>query len=195
MKKIMFNEKYGLTQAVLEGRKTMTRRIVKNVNLLQWLHENDDSVGLKSVKGTILSEDKSSYKVGEIVAIAQRYSDIYNEFSWLNLTKGWNNKIFVKAFYMPHQIKITDIKVERLQDISDEDCLKEGIFKSSWNRYYQYTFRHSSKNYHTPLEAFAALIDKVSGKGTWDSNPWVFAYEFKLVKWPYKYIYSHAENA
>lgn len=30
-------------------------------------------------------------------------------------------------------------------------------------------------------KAFAALIDKVSGKGTWDSNPWVFVYEFKLI--------------
>lgn len=38
------------------------------------------------------------------------------------------------------------------------------------------------RNYITPREAFAALIDKVSGRGTWDSNPWVFAYTYELVK-------------
>lgn len=35
--------------------------------------------------------------------------------------------------------------------------------------------------FDTPREAFAALIDKVSGKGTWESNPYVFVYEFKLI--------------
>lgn len=93
--------------------------------------------------------------------------------------------MFVKADLMPHHIKITGIKVERLQDISDEDCLKEGIIHVS-------TFL-GQKIYHTPhvngsylstnvaQEAFAYLIDKVSGKGTWESNPFVFAYEFVLV--------------
>lgn len=36
--------------------------------------------------------------------------------------------------------------------------------------------------FNTPREAFASLIDKVSGRGTWASNPWVVAYEFELVK-------------
>lgn len=36
--------------------------------------------------------------------------------------------------------------------------------------------------FNTPREAFASLIDKVSGCGTWASNPWVMAYEFELVK-------------
>ena len=94
--------------------------------------------------------------------------------------------MFVKADLMPHHIEITGIKVERLQDISDEDCLKEGIIHA-------YTDNDGIKIYHTPhtkrgylstdvaQQAFAFLIDKVSGKGTWESNPFVFAYEFVLV--------------
>lgn len=83
---------------------------------------------------------------------------------------------------MPHNIKITDIKVERLRDISSNDCLKEGIYDTLMDRIYHYRFDNSPRNYMSPQEAFAALIDKISGNGTWDSNPWVFVYEFELVK-------------
>lgn len=93
---------------------------------------------------------------------------------------------------MPHAIRITDIKVERLQDISDEDCMKEGIFQwrdmedcpnnSSEVMKSRYGFYGVWDSYGTPREAFAALIDKVSGRGTWDLNPWVLAYRFELVK-------------
>ena len=87
---------------------------------------------------------------------------------------------------LPHQIRITGIKVERLQNISYEDCLKEGIMvHPGWpamSNLYVFQGRTPFENYLTPREAFAALIDKVSGKGTWECNPWVFAYSFKLVK-------------
>lgn len=92
--------------------------------------------------------------------------------------------MYVSADDMPHHIKIKNIRVEHLQDISDEDCLKEGIRK--WDKDGNplgpsYDFVNSPHGYATPREAFAALIDKVSGKGTWESNPMVFVYEFELV--------------
>lgn len=92
--------------------------------------------------------------------------------------------MFVRADLMPHHIRITDIKIERLQDISDEDCLKEGIFK--WDAGQKdipfYSFHYADiPDYSNPCDAFAELIDKVSGKGTWESNPYVFVYEFELI--------------
>lgn len=85
---------------------------------------------------------------------------------------------------VPHQIRITDIKVERLQDISDEDCLKEGILKREIRPFVTIEIRYQVPKTiiykDTPREAFAALIDKVSGKGTWEKNPYVFAYKFEL---------------
>lgn len=95
--------------------------------------------------------------------------------------------MFVKPELMPHQIRITDVRVERLQDISDEDCLKEGIAPMIVGcEYYVFSFIDKEKgrflDYKTPREAYAALIDKVSGKGTWESNPYVFVYDFELVK-------------
>ncbi|UWH94717.1 MAG: ASCH domain protein [Bacteriophage sp.] len=105
----------------------------------------------------------------------------------LKLHPGWTNKMFVKADLMPRHIEFTDRKVERLQDISDEDCLKEGIYEDSGDDEFPpsifYEFEGNKDNgFDTPREAFAALIDKVSGKGTWESNPYVWAYEFELMK-------------
>ena len=87
--------------------------------------------------------------------------------------------MFVRADLMPHRIRITDIKVERLQEISDEDCLSEGLVKGLVT--YGYRSSGVMEAYSTPRNAFAALIDKISGAGTWERNPWVFAYTFMLV--------------
>lgn len=75
---------------------------------------------------------------------------------------------------------------ERLQDISDEDCFHEGIYASNSHEIgygipWVYEFANSKMAYYTPREAYAALIDRISCKGTWDSNPYVFVYEFELV--------------
>lgn len=211
----MFNDKFGLTQAVLDGRKTMTRRIIKCPRTFrgEWVagfnihrrHSDKKIVDWPCMydadeREFDMDEILPKYKLGEVVAIAQSYKDVdrfhrkgknadYLEYldsilPELKLYPGWGNKMFVKADLMPHHIKITGIKVERLQDISDEDCLKEGIIHVS-------TFL-GQKIYHTPhvngsylstnvaQEAFAYLIDKVSGKGTWEENPFVWVYEFKL---------------
>lgn len=179
MKKIMFNDRYGLTKAVLEGRKTMTRRIVRNP-------------GEVEINGhKYLQTEKLDYKVGEVVAVAQRYKDIRDiigdiqDGKSIKFMAGWNNKMFVRADWMLHQIRITNVRVERLQDISDKDCLREGIFWDYGDYPYMATkmYKYNEKEeYIHPKAAFAALIDKVSGKGTWQSNPWVFVYEFELVK-------------
>ena len=227
MKKIMFNDRYGLTAAVLQGCKTMTRRVIpeKIVNHFEKQYGEVDvkhnkeyqtftffncSAGSKPedhlwVPCRILEPLKAApYKIGEEIAVAQCYEDIWKQmvngeahanqcykfYREHQSSAGWNNKMFVRADIMPHQIKITYIKVEQLQDITDWECLAEGIYidESSPSCYYPfYTFKNSFVQ-RTPLgwdnaiDAFAALIDKVSGKGTWENNPYCFCYEFKLVK-------------
>jgi hypothetical protein len=184
MKKIMFNDRYGLTKAVLDGRKTMTRRIV-NEKMLACANDY-----VQKVHGTghdfldyIL--EHSLFKAGEVVAVAQAYRDAINPLDWVNTLvyktePGWINKMFVGADLMPHQIFINAVRVERLQDISDDDCLKEGVFLG---QFHTYSYVHRPRcPFNTPRSAFASLIDKISGKGTWESNPWVFVYEFELLK-------------
>lgn len=191
MKKIMFNDQYGLTQAVLYGRKTQTRRIAyekpfKHIRSCGFIMEGKDKGKLSINDGNEIVA-KSTYKIGEVVAVAQRYCDIPMDSSIkIILCKHpkWNNKMFVTAKTMPHQIKITNIRCERLQDISEDDCLAEGIvdFESKINKAHFYSITDESATYSTPRNPFAILIDKISGKGTWASNPLVFVYDFKLVK-------------
>lgn len=191
MKKIMFNDRYGLTQAVLEGRKTQTRRIAYTQNGFVVFDDKDFQLKKLDNGQALLTlcnnEFKTAhYKIGEEVAIAQRYSDIADIHGQeLAQLPGWNNKMFVKADLMPHHICITNIRVERLQDISEEDCLKEGIWRDDnvgleGTTYWYHGLANSS--FRTAKEAYASLIDRISGKGTWESNPLVFVYDFELVK-------------
>lgn len=191
MKKIMFNDKYGLTQAVLEGRKTQTRRIVYTQNGFV-VFDSEDFQLKKLDNGQALLTlcnnrfKTARYKIGEEVTIAQRYSDIANTHGQeLAQLPGWDNKMFVKADLMPHRIRITNIRVERLQDISEQDCMAEGVWRDDnvgleGTTYWYHGLVNSS--FRTAKEAYAALIDKISGKGTWESNPYVFVYDFELVK-------------
>lgn len=201
MRKIMFNDRYGLTQAVIEGRKTMTRRLVPWALTEQWMEFVSDA---PSVGGVYVHESEKEfyereaprYKVGEVVAVAQSYNEVVREFTSLALVLGSTNKMFVKAELMPHRIRITGIKCERLQDISDADCMKEGVVGGiigyyvpgikckDWSKesYVDTEDGRTWKLFPTPREAFASLIDKVSGLGAWQRNPWVVAYEFELVK-------------
>lgn len=183
MKKIMFNDKFLLTQAVLNGTKTMTRRLLKEGTPLGNWEETAKCL---------------PYKVGDIVAIAQPYKDIIEcmaEYSDIIINvdgsinreykAGWTNKMFVKANLMPHHIKITDVRIERLQDITEEDCLKEGV----WQFYDDKNLFYVSKNigyapdvaFLSAREAFWYLIDSISGKGTLERNPWVEVYTFEKV--------------
>ena len=179
----MFSDKYCLTKAVLDGTKTMTRRVLKEGAPLGNWEETAKCL---------------PYKVGDIVAIAQPYKDIIEcmaEYSDIIINvdgsinreykAGWTNKMFVKANLLPHHIRITDVNVERLQSISDEDILREGV----WQFYDNKNLFYVSKNigyapdvaFLSAREAFWYLIDNISGKGTWESNPWVVAYNFELV--------------
>ena len=189
MKKIMFNDRFGLTQSVLKGRKTMTRRIIPNVSGIR--KSPFVKSGWEDIHGYEL---KPKYQIGEVVAIAMSYEYIFYDLQCglpdeCSIGAGWKNKMFVKAEYMPCKIKITNIVAEQLQDISDEDCLEEGIYKlcsANGNGGISYSFVGASSNKHiglyaSPREAFAALIDKISGKGTWERNPFVFVYEFELT--------------
>lgn len=206
MKKIMFNDAYLLTQAVLNGAKTMTRRkftltLDKDVEgeLIRVYPSNvyfDNGKWLFDFEGRtylLPKENYPRYKVGEVVAIAQSYHNLnksgYTAPERLDhvceSSAGYENKMFVRADLMPHHIRITDVKMERLQDISDDDCLKEGLKVSGNGRFcFQQMVAHKlsiNKYFDTPRQAFASLIDKISGKGTWKCNPWVIVYSFERV--------------
>ena len=133
---------------------------------------------------------KPRYNVGEIVAIAQAYKDILETLpepyrrksdGWISTeiseSIGFRNKLYVKPILMPLQIKILGVHAERLQDISNEDCIKEGIvFDGS-----VYSNGLDNTQYLEPRAAYKALINSIDGKDTWDNNPWVWVYDYELI--------------
>lgn len=163
MRKIMFNDTYGLTRLVLDGNKTQTRRRFR-------------------------SDEHTPYKVLETVAIAQSYSTIANNNNLDNATRryvyiwaysaGWKNKMFVRADIMPYRIIILDRWVEDLKSITPENCIREGIIREAQG----YTFPNHPHYYDTPYDAYEQLIKHLYGKRYWDANPLVQVYDFKLQK-------------
>ena len=210
MKKIMFNDRYGLTQAVLEGKKTMTRRL-----MTMTLHKKNgkemtpvvpDDMFIAS-DGTahfqvgrngymVPKQNQPAYHVGEEIAIAQSYH-MLNKSGFVapegldhtcESSAGYENKMFVRADLMPHRIIIRKVDVQRLQSISDEDCMKEGImegeFMNTWDTFYfdEWGDVPNHITFKRPRDAYRNLIDRISGKGTWQRNPWVYVYTFELLR-------------
>lgn len=213
MKKIMFNDRFGLTEAVLSGRKTMTRRIIGQYIERDWNRRGVVQLPVGGFEYDVLFMDvrqilpdagrsdysapkkyQPKYERGEIIAVAQSYHELNKRGfiapEWCEHScedsAGYENKMFVRADLMPHRIRITDIQLQRLNNISDEDCMREGITKGDFKdfpqqMYFPYKGCKDTEVMWTPQGAFSILIDKICGKGTWDSNPWVYVYTFELL--------------
>ena len=142
----------------------------------------------------------AKYKIGDILYLKEPYRfapdvdfiiykfdypngrDDYPGCDKVDTPVEWKNKLFMPASAARHFIKITGVRAERLQDISQEDCIKEGIFQhiSLAKVYWKNGF--DKLMYNSPREAYSALIDKINGKGTWDSNPFVWVYDYRLIE-------------
>lgn len=191
------------------------REVTDDLRYLNSAAPDKYAVIVRTTDGQLL-EFKPQYRMREVVAVAQSYQKAYpnadfemvKKWTFMTESAGWKNKMFVRPDLMPHAIKITKIRFERLQDISDEDCLAEGIEYDSaeglplywvplsnegisWEKYKALDYevsRHECDGkpgtyfWDNPRQAFAKLIDKINGKGTWESNPYVWMYEFELVK-------------
>ena len=197
MNSFLFNEQYKLRTAVVEGKKTMTRRLVGD-------RMTPDDIAAYMKGYTEVANLCAPYKIDDVVAVAEPYKNIFEPDVLLQGSKvingkrkkslypaielgGWDNSMFICPEYMQHFVRITDVKIERLHEISEDDALKEGIYgkevlDAKLKLCYAYTFYPALSYYDTAREAFSHLIDKVSGKGTWEANQWVFCYSFKLLK-------------
>jgi len=183
MQGIKFN-----TQGVKDinnGLKTQTRRPIKEVN-------ENIMTGTPRLHPQTVIVLFSKYKVGETVFIEE---EVFNDGDVIfyrdtneNLLKDefWS---FTTAKTARTFLKIKTIRVERLQDISEEDCIKEGI-KNVTNydgyelRCKRNTFRVDNTCYSSAQYCFGKGIwNKIYDKNTYlyEDNPYVFVYEFELV--------------
>ena len=206
----MFDDRYCLTDGAIKQRKKETRRnelTDKEQAVIQELCASGERrpyiirgcIVIREGYGKEVFRKPTRYSIGEIVSVAQNYNDAgINSYYIVSYREdgtpvpaiqspGWTNKMFTRADLMPHQIQITDIRIELLQEITDESCLREGVRyekELATSRPYGCSNKYGAfvELGSTPREAFSALINKVSGRGTWESNPYVVVYGFELVK-------------
>lgn len=186
--------RYFLTQLIIEGKKDMTRRLDSDPRQF----DVGEILAISEAYGFIyrgLPDDKKP-------AFLDR---LKRELDCEDPTRhpGWENKLFVRPELMPHRIEITEKRNELLQDISDADIMREGIIHGDvpcrnieTGEEGDYTWidikrkRLPNGKYHVHVihkvnsnarGAFADMINHICGKNTWENNPSVVAYTFKLV--------------
>lgn len=215
MKGICFIE--PLFNKTVKGTKVQTRRIISHedyINAENVILSTTDSNQMAHFRSVGSSEDFAGivvkYKVGDVLYLKEPYcigvqgcdtlpSLIYYKYSekdvsFLNKTGlindiKWKNKLFMPESAARYFIKITAVRAERLQDITDEDCIKEGIIDVEFypDEGFPLSIGHAhyddGKNvlYTTRKEAYKALINSIDGKYSWDNNPWVWVYDYALL--------------
>lgn len=210
-----------MVHAILRGRKTQTRRIVKDqpfpeskigefiiefsnqwkkYDLIQKIKTSRNPIGYEVVKVW-----KCPYgKVGDILWVRETWAPFFidNEDDAPSFRYKANNDDMPKwkpSIFMPRKacrirLEITNIRVERLQDISEEDVFSEGIEIDVWDQaivckdyadddFFQDWTDDAPKYSKTPArDSYKSLWDKINGKDAWNSNPWVWVIEFKRIE-------------
>lgn len=212
-KPILFNTE--MVQAILAGRKTQTRRLQG----LSKYNRSPDLYGIGNVRingyfNFYRIEDEKGYwetpkfETGDILWVREsfQYSDDLDEPYWYKqkykedfLPEYFEMQKWKPSIHMPKEaarifLKITNVRCERLQDISDNDAIGEGIdffnhgYGGSpvgiWYKNYKFGTNNCSPNY-----SFQTLWDSINAKKQpWRSNPWVWVYDFERIEKPENFI-------
>jgi len=112
--------------------------------------------------------------------------------NWYNGTSDFpsENIPWKPSIHMPKQacrtwLKVTDVRVERLQDISEEDAIGEGIIPATKDKN---TWKYGLEGWKwtdfekTARGAYMKLWEQINGENSWDLNPWVFVYKFDRLE-------------
>lgn len=178
MKPILFST--PMVQAIIEGRKTQTRRVVKEKVVEEYFDYDDwvSSVGKpEGVSCTRMYEkefflNRCSYQVGDILWVRETFCPLSNRkylYKANHLPPAeiefikWKPSIFMPKEACRLFLKVTDVRAERLHDISDEDARAEGV-KTDYGSY-----RHG----------FIDLWKSINGEQSWNDNPFVYALTFE----------------
>jgi len=190
---ILFNA--PMINAILAGEKTQTRRIVKHIP--DWCTRAGYTCftpkGCVSFRG-VFKEYGPAEKF-----IKCRYGEIGDEL-WVRETfRKQRGQILYRADYEKTknfkwkpsvhmsrqdsriQLKIINIRVERLQDISDEDCYAEGIEEWLKNEENHPICNGKKTKFTNVKQAFKHLWESINGEGSWKTNPWLWVIEFERI--------------
>jgi hypothetical protein len=140
--------------------------------------------------------------VGDILWVRETFREIeqdygepryeYKSIEKINLSDKWKPSIFMPKKACIIFLQIKSVTVERLQDISESDAIAEGI-EMTWihNDIKQCMFKNyinHGRGSLYPIESFKSLWESINGKGSIDSNPWVWVIEFEKIEKPDNFI-------
>lgn len=196
-----------MVRALLEGRKTQTRRLIKP----------QPPEGLEPVGRVLCSthkpdEGKWTWARGQshMLRDPHRVRCLYGQpgdLLWVRETWGFNPDFpailgrscfkadpgheydgiqWKPSIHMPRRLsrltlRITDVRVERVNDITGLDAIAEGLVDLGVDGARWHWERNPTMGYFAPWRAYRALWDSINGPGSWSANPWVWALTFEVV--------------
>lgn len=183
----------SMVQAILSGRKTQTRRIIKPRNNNSIFVGWDDEFVLDAEnKEWVLSECPYG-NPGDRLWVRETWAKqldgkfIYRadcqewEKADYTATGVWRPSIHMHRAACRLLLQITDIRVERLQDISEEDAKEEGVKTTGGSHYSYYDYGIDMFCLPTAAESYKTLWEKINGPESWGVNPWVWVIEFEKI--------------
>lgn len=197
-----------MVRAILEGRKTQTRRVVKDRHIdaappacfFQWLRERcpcgqpGDRLWVREAWAETDREDGTpviAYRAGGNIAIGRDHPKgndyLIDTIAWDDMphVETWRPSIHMPRWASRVLLEITAVRVERLQDISETDARAEGIEQTvtgdGWRRYCADIEQEAAGL--TPCStaeiSYRSLWESINGPGAWEANPWVWVVEFR----------------
>lgn len=158
-----------MVQSILADNKTLTRRLCQYNKAYEIFHNGKRQV---EAEKSLANLKPCKYKVGDILWVKETYLKVFTpkgDFSNyaykadndpLHSIIKWKPSLFMPKEASRIKLKITDIKVERLQEITEEDAIREGV---------------KSK------DSFKSLWTKINGAESWKNNPFVWVISFKKI--------------
>lgn len=211
-----------MVQAILEGRKTMTRRICKRQPLDWQVYTNYkdgtfningpdyDSADIKcpyGQPGDILWVRETFYAFGHWIEVINKKGKPGLEFVDETLIHGHSYKYFDNppekiqrkrimgscawykrpSIHMPKaacriKLLVKSVRVERLQNITEQDAIAEGIERCGNHGFKNYLSDIAMLCLHPATRSFESLWQSINGPDSWDANPWVWVVEFERIK-------------
>jgi len=198
-----------MIKAILEGRKGVTRRVIDALTQPdEWRKFSEPALYSDPLKyyfindsGQIVSIQCPYGSAGDLLWVRETFGPGLGDNATPTLgyvayradgeyparlkdTHVWRPSIFMPRWASRITLKLIEVRVERLQDISEEDAIAEGITGPHDVGYQAFRIPCDSKpRYSSAKSAFTVLWDSINAKRGygWDVNPWVFALRFERV--------------
>lgn len=194
-----------MVRALLDGRKAQTRRIIKPQPVVHpagnwsWDGRNGSFVG---AAGTHLDESfpeaarfHSRVKVGDRLWVREAHA-LDGACAWYReghaearvngprVDVRWRSPIHMPRWAARLTLTVTDVRVQRLQEISRDDAAAEGLIQLPSTKRWVVAKgdQYFGMAHRDPRAVYEILWEEINGAGSWDANPWVAAYTFTVER-------------